>query len=256
MNTTSPARVFKEVSARKPDPVWLDRGRKLARTHSRQHWELGDWLVEGTKKWERRAYDAAERLFPDYDRKTLVNLAYVARALPTSRRRDSLSWSHHEAVAGMNETEQQQLLDHAASKNLSCAGFRRHLRALEDKELEREYAKWEAREDEKERKRLASETEEQKQARLNREQENQRRLEESQRAAESFRQQRIKKEGLNRCRQGLAPQIIQAGRRELAKKLHPDVGGNNDAMTDLNVTVEWLLEVVQKELSTDFYFKS
>ena len=133
------------VSSRKskPDSAWLDRGQAIARTVSRQQWEIGDWLVDGAKKWERKAYDAAERISPEYSRATLRNLAYVARAVETSRRSDVLSWSHHEAVAALKPAEQKELLAHAAEKHLSFAAFlRRHLNALEQQRLDAKDAEW------------------------------------------------------------------------------------------------------------------
>jgi hypothetical protein len=38
----------------------------------------------------------------------------------------------------------------------------------------------------------------------------------------------------------LADELIGAGVRSLAKKYHPDVGGSNEQMRDVNTTAEWL----------------
>src|SRR5437879_12639030 len=92
----------------KPDDAWLRRGQDIARRLSHQQWEIGDWLVEGCKKWERKAYDAAERILPEYRRETWRNLAYVARALETSRRSDVLSGSQHDADAALKPATEQE----------------------------------------------------------------------------------------------------------------------------------------------------
>lgn len=33
----------------------------------------------------------------------------------------------------------------------------------------------------------------------------------------------------------------------LALKRHPDLGGSNDAMTELNLVAEWLLKLIDKD---------
>jgi hypothetical protein len=38
----------------------------------------------------------------------------------------------------------------------------------------------------------------------------------------------------------LADELVAAGVRSLAKKYHPDVGGSNERMRDVNLTAEWL----------------
>jgi hypothetical protein len=42
----------------------------------------------------------------------------------------------------------------------------------------------------------------------------------------------------------LAANIVSTGFRELAKRHHPDVGGNTRTMQQLNATAEWLKSVV------------
>ncbi len=150
---------------RKPDDAWLRRGEDIARSLSRHQWEIGDWLIEGSKKWERKAYDAAERIFPEYRRETLRNFAYVARAIETSRRSDVLSWSHHEAVAALKPDQQQELLNYATQKHLSFAAFRRHLNALEDRRIAKEIAEQEKREEKEWQREIESMSEEEKQTR-------------------------------------------------------------------------------------------
>ena len=44
-----------------------------------------------------------------------------------------------------------------------------------------------------------------------------------------------------------AEKIVQAGFKELAKRVHPDVGGNTATMTELNNAREALLELARRE---------
>jgi hypothetical protein len=44
----------------------------------------------------------------------------------------------------------------------------------------------------------------------------------------------------------VAREIIAAGRRQLAHKAHPDAGGTTEAMTSVNVTADWLIELIER----------
>jgi hypothetical protein len=56
-------------------------------------------------------------------------MASIAAAFDSSRRRDDLTWSHHVAVAGLPERDQETWLDRAAAESLSVADLRTELRA-------------------------------------------------------------------------------------------------------------------------------
>lgn len=74
---------------------------------------LGDLLLYGETRWGERAYQYADKA--GYSAKTLQNAAYVAQAIPPTRRRDVLSFGHHAAVAALPEADQESILDGAAS---------------------------------------------------------------------------------------------------------------------------------------------
>jgi hypothetical protein len=42
--------------------------------------------------------------------------------------------------------------------------------------------------------------------------------------------------------------IVDAGRREMARKLHPDQGGTHDQMSQLNLAVDWLKELIKESI--------
>lgn len=63
----------------------------------------------------------------------------------------------------------------------------------------------------------------------------------------SYRQEAARMECKRRARCPAIPSaqaIISAGYRVLAAKVHPDMGGTNEAMRNLNLAAEWLRKVV------------
>ena len=89
-------------------------------------WGLGDWLQYGNVRFGER-YTRAARI-TGYDVQTLMNMVYVAAKFEISRRRENLSWSHHESVASLEFDKQDHWLDLAASKHLSVYDLRLELR--------------------------------------------------------------------------------------------------------------------------------
>jgi hypothetical protein len=90
-------------------------------------WWLGDWVRYGAEKWGEKYTQAAK--ITGYDPRSLANMASIAAAFDSSRRRDDLTWSHHVAVAGLPAGEQERWLDRAAAEGLSVADLRTELRA-------------------------------------------------------------------------------------------------------------------------------
>ena len=62
---------------------------------------------------------------------TLRNYAWVARKVPVSRRRDTLSLGHHAEVAALPDDEQDKWLARAERSNWSRNQLRRRLRAAQ-----------------------------------------------------------------------------------------------------------------------------
>ncbi|HET7443216.1 MAG TPA: hypothetical protein VFJ57_01015 [Solirubrobacterales bacterium] len=88
---------------------------------------MGDWVRYGSEKWGEKYTHAAK--ITGYDPRSLANMASVSAAFDMSRRRDDLTWSHHVAVASLEESEQELWLDRAAAEMLSVADLRTELRA-------------------------------------------------------------------------------------------------------------------------------
>jgi len=105
---------------------WVRTGKRLGAMTRCSQWWLGDWVRYGTGRWGEKYKEAAR--ISGYDVKTLRNIAYVAEQIEVSRRRDTLTWSHHAEVCGLEPEDQDRWLDQAASQRMSVADLRIELR--------------------------------------------------------------------------------------------------------------------------------
>ncbi len=105
---------------------WTVAGRRLGAIGRCGQWGLGDWIRYGNAKFGER-YSRAARI-TGYDVQTLMNMVYVASRFTISRRRENLSWSHHETLASLDPNVQDHWLDHAAAERLSISDLRLELR--------------------------------------------------------------------------------------------------------------------------------
>jgi N6-adenosine-specific RNA methylase IME4 len=81
-------------------------------------WWLGDWLRFGERKWGEQYKEAVD--VTGYEYGTLRNAKMVAdRFDDLSRRRDNLSFAHHQEVASLPQPDADRLLEEAASGGLS-----------------------------------------------------------------------------------------------------------------------------------------
>jgi hypothetical protein len=105
---------------------WAAAGRRIGAVGRCIQWLLGDWIAYGNAKFGERYARAAK--ITGYDTQTLMNMVYVASRFPTSRRREMLSWSHHETLAALGVEEQDHWLDQAATHRWSVADLRMMVR--------------------------------------------------------------------------------------------------------------------------------
>lgn len=91
---------------------WLEFGRNLANANKTLNWWIGDWWAAGSHRYGERAKVAAEGIF-GREFQTLANLASVCRSFESSRRREVLSFNHHEAVASLEPAKADELLERA-----------------------------------------------------------------------------------------------------------------------------------------------
>lgn len=112
---------------------WASAGRRIGVVGRCVQWLLGDWSVYGNEKFGER-YSRASKI-TGYDPQTLMNMVYVASRFPISRRRENLSWSHHEALAALEPDEQDSWLDQAEGHRWSVADLRTMLRLARKRSL-------------------------------------------------------------------------------------------------------------------------
>jgi len=106
---------------------WAAAGRRIGVVGRCIQWLLGDWIAYGNAKFGER-YSLAGKI-TGYDTQTLMNMVYVASRFPISRRREKLSWSHHETLSALDLDEQDRWLDQAATHRWSVADLRTMVRA-------------------------------------------------------------------------------------------------------------------------------
>ena len=112
-------------------PDWVAYGLRIGNMTRVSNWWVGDWLRYGSARWGEKYGEAAR--ITGLDAKTLRNLAYVASKFDLSRRRDTLTWSHHAELAALAPLEQDRWLDRSIEDRLSVADLRIELRnALRD----------------------------------------------------------------------------------------------------------------------------
>jgi hypothetical protein len=96
---------------------WTEEGERLVRISRAVQWWIGDWLHYGSHRYGEKFVDAA--LATGFDEATLKNMQWVAGRFKPERRRESLSWSHHREVAGLEPKQQDALLDVAEAEGWS-----------------------------------------------------------------------------------------------------------------------------------------
>jgi transposase len=89
---------------------WRRLGDQLARRGDSIMWWIADHSAYGERQYRRDYGPALEQL---YERKSLRNLAYVARNVDPSVRREELSFSHHAEVAPLDPEQQAAWLESA-----------------------------------------------------------------------------------------------------------------------------------------------
>ncbi|MBA2742498.1 MAG: LmbU family transcriptional regulator [Actinobacteria bacterium] len=105
---------------------WESLGRYLGQGNSAFRWSMGDWLLFGEGSYGERHSQAMDVTGLRFQ--TLKNYAWVAGAVKRSRRRDSVSWSHHEAIASLPPREQRRWLDKAEREEMTVETLRDSLR--------------------------------------------------------------------------------------------------------------------------------
>lgn len=99
---------------------WNGIGAALQGVDRALQWWIGDWLRFGERRYGEMYAQAVETTGKAYQ--SLADAKWVADKIDFSRRRESLSWSHHKEVAGREDAD--ELLDLAESDRLSVRDLR------------------------------------------------------------------------------------------------------------------------------------
>jgi hypothetical protein len=101
---------------------WSEQGRRFGLMGRGTGWWIGDWVNYGNAVYGEK-YSRAARL-TGYDVQTLMNMAWIASCFTISRRRETLSWSHHAEVASLPAPDRERWLDRAEQDRLSVRSLR------------------------------------------------------------------------------------------------------------------------------------
>jgi len=116
---------------------WTRLGETLKVVHHASLFWLGDWLTYGEQQYGEMYAQAVD--VTDYEAGTLRNAKWVASRIELSRRRDNLSWSHHQEVAPLEPDEQDEWMDRAEQGEDGRVWTVRRLRAeIQQQRSERE----------------------------------------------------------------------------------------------------------------------
>ena len=118
---------------------WKLFGKSIKKTESGIQWILGAWWNYGHKKWSSDAEEIIKEL--GYSRNTLKKNGYIYNAVTSLRRRNSLSFRHHEDVAALSPEKQDHYLDKAEKEKLSSTKLRAVIREVERPETEKKESK-------------------------------------------------------------------------------------------------------------------
>jgi N6-adenosine-specific RNA methylase IME4 len=120
-----------------PREDFVALAKRLVAAEKHIQWALGNLWIYG-----ERNYGDGQRLADEIgvNYKTVRNLAAVVRRFELSRRRDNLSFSHHEAVAALPAPEQDEWLDRAERDDLSVTKLRQAVKVqfMKDRRASRE----------------------------------------------------------------------------------------------------------------------
>jgi len=110
---------------------WERIGRILSLAEKGVQWWIGDWIRYGEHEYGEKYAQAIEAT--GLEGKTLRNYVFVAEHVEMSRRRDNVDFSTHAEVAALPPEDQEEILEKAASENLTRRLVRREARKVRRK---------------------------------------------------------------------------------------------------------------------------
>ncbi len=135
-----PGCIVRQCSLSLPDNLseeqWIAIGQAILGVRSATRWWLGDWWASGEHRYGNRRALVEGELWDGPSLQGCMDVASVARAFETSRRREALSFGHHREVASLPADQADALLDWAGEP-LSSGGRARSVRALREERARR-----------------------------------------------------------------------------------------------------------------------
>ena len=116
---------------------WKELGQSLKQVEGSVQFWIGDWARFGDKKGftgkytDSKVYDELEEI-TGLDHGTLKNYKSVSENIPSSLRRDDLSFSHHAEAAKLPEAKQAEFLTRASEEKLSVRELREEIRQYDN----------------------------------------------------------------------------------------------------------------------------
>jgi N6-adenosine-specific RNA methylase IME4 len=131
LGPASTSRTGLDIPEDLPFEDWALLGDALSACEHTMMWWIGDWWAYGEQKYGERkkileALIAGGHNPPAY--KTCKNAGSLSRSFERSRRQDLLSWEHHAAVASLDKTEQDWMLDRAKAHGWATRQLRDEVR--------------------------------------------------------------------------------------------------------------------------------
>jgi len=112
---------------------WTTVGTALARVDRAYRWWVGDWLNYGDGEYGEMYTEALATTGLEYS--SLSNCRLVASAIGVSRRRETLSWSHHLEVVSLDLDEQDEWLERAEANKWTVKELRAWIKGSKRKPL-------------------------------------------------------------------------------------------------------------------------
>ena len=139
--TLSKAVVFSEnalaINTDLPFEIWQRGFEQLNRVDEAWNWWIGDYLNYG----EQRYGEMYSQVLDGVSYKKLSRCKVTAGVFPPSKRRPSLSFTHHCEVASFEESKRERLLDMAEQDGLSVSKLRDTIKTKDNDYFWGEYLK-------------------------------------------------------------------------------------------------------------------
>jgi hypothetical protein len=101
---------------------WRDTLLAYAKVGKAMQWWIGDALQYGEDRYGEEYAQAASET--GYSEESLRGFQWVSSRIPPAVRRSTLSWSHHQVVAGLRDEDIPTWLIHAEKHNWSVKDLR------------------------------------------------------------------------------------------------------------------------------------